>query len=475
MNIRKKQNGESVTYQVEKSIGTDIRPRRSKQDTCNTNSLRHEHHYSPARSAKVKVGVAVIIGLLGFMASGDAMTKARVVIKKKVSDFQIQTASFEDGQFFVSSEDSLALANGKQKKPKPHEATTTDPVIDPPMTPPSTSTSSSATTSPAEPVTYPTDPAPLPAPSAASSNVAAWIYPGEPACGAVSEFTDGRNIDVLKPEYYVVGTDGKLLQRTAATDGCNGYSPENAAKVKQYSNEQYATVAANAAAMSALVGTQARRSEAAATLAAFTTAVDFTGVELDFEGFHRWSSADYANYKLFLSELGNTLHAKGKKLMIDGPAFGAGDDPTAPLPFRYDEIAALPVDYIVIMAYDYQYDYGVGSAIAPNQWVKDIIAAAKQRIADTNKIVIGIPAYGYHGPMDTWNITIDTKDQSEAFSGFSTAVRDPGSFELFWERNGIHYRYADSVTIDQKRALIEAEGIKNVSVWHLGGNDWFTN
>lgn len=306
-----------------------------------------------------------------------------------------------------------------------------------------------------------------------SSSVQAWVYPGNPACAAAKEYSDGRIVHVLKPEYYAVTSTGTLTLRTTATDGCNGYSPENAASIKTYSQKQYVTVSAGQQEMSALVGSAQKRSAATTTLSTFAQTIGFSGVELDFEGFSNWTSADYANYKTFLKELGGALHGKGLRLLVDGPAIGTATEQGYYL-WKYEDFNTLPVDQIVVMTYDYQYDYGVGSAIAPNTWVKNVIRWTKSKITDIDKIVIGVPTYGYHGKTGSYALTIDTLTQSKLFPGYTTAQRDPGSYEMKWVANGTTYVYQDSTGLNMKRTLIEQEGIKNISVWHLGGNSWFS-
>ncbi len=339
-----------------------------------------------------------------------------------------------------------------------------------------TESSTAATSTSTLPTT--TTPLPAPEPETLTSSgtwkafAQAWIYPGAPACKAASEYS-GRNIAVLKPEYFTVGSDGAIVLRTVETDGCNGYSSANAADIKLNSQEQYVTVSSGRANMQKMVSSTILRSSAIKTLTTFVQQEGFTGIELDFEGYGQWSATDYQNYKYFVNELGEALHAQGKKLMIDGPAIGTATEQNY-YDWKYEDFAALPVDYILVMAYDYQYDYGAGSAISPNQWVQNIVQWTKAKIADDSKIIIGIPSYGYHGQTGGYTINIDTQTQSSSFNGFALAQRDPASHEMMWEQSGISYRYMDSEGLNKKRELIESLGIQNISVWHLGGNDWFS-
>jgi spore germination protein YaaH len=300
----------------------------------------------------------------------------------------------------------------------------------------------------------------------------AWIYPGPPGCNAANEYKDGRVIDTLKPQYYKLSASGTLIQLTTANAGCNAYSENNALEIKKYSKSQYVTVAGNLPGMDALVTSQAKMVQAVTTLKTFLDTVKFTGVEIDFEGFSQWTPQQYQGYKNFLTLLGNTLHQNGYKLMIDGPAVSAND--SSQYQWRYEDFNALPVDYIVVMEYDWQYDSGVGTPVAPFAQEKEVTRAVIGEIKDINKIVIGIPSYGYHGRIGGDSITIDTYAQSQTYPGFTTAKRDKLSGEMMFTHAGIFYDYADSQTLNLKRSLIESLGIKNISVWSLGGNQWFS-
>ncbi len=305
-----------------------------------------------------------------------------------------------------------------------------------------------------------------------NSRVMAWIYPGDPACHAPDEYKDGRVIDTLKPQYFTLDTTGVPILLTTQTNGCNAYSPENAAEIKQYSKHQYITVAGGATGFNSLLADAKKITGAVTTLQAMVKQLGFTGIEIDFESFGQWTPKQYAAYKDFLTQLGNALHADGRKLMIDGPAFT--DSSKSLYQWRYEDFNSLPVDYVVVMEYDWQFDLGAGTPVAPFAQISDVTKYVLSKISDRSKIVVGIPSYGYHGQTGTHTITLDTNQQSQQYNGYSSAKRDPASGEMMFTVGNTSYTYADSETLNAKRTLIESFGIQNVSVWHLGGNSWFT-
>lgn len=313
----------------------------------------------------------------------------------------------------------------------------------------------------------------IPAVANNGTTIMAWIYPGKTSCTVAKEYKDGRAINVLKPEYFTVGETGKLVLLTEAARGCAGYSAANAADVRANSHQQFVTISGAVDSMNALTKTAASRTSAITTLRTFVKDTGFTGVEIDFEDYGSWDATAYANYKLFLKELGTALRLDGKKLMVDVPPISSDIEQGYYL-LTYADMAALPIDYIVIMTYDYQFDQGAGSPLAPNAWVKATIQNAKAAISDTNRIVIGIPSYSYQGVAGSYNVTRKTYNDFKSLKGFSTAPRDPNSFERIFSIGKTKYVYVDTAGLDAKRALIEGEGITNISVWALGGNQWFS-
>jgi spore germination protein YaaH len=140
---------------------------------------------------------------------------------------------------------------------------------------------------------------------------------------------------------------------------------------------------------------------------------------------------------------------------------------------KYQDIADLPIDFIVVMAYDYQYDYGAGKPVAPNQWVIDTVKWAQNYIP-ADRLVIGLPAYGYYGSTGSFNISIQNSKKIQSLLGENNDFyRDPYSYEIIASKDGKTFVYQDQKSMNQKRRLIESLGVKYISIWSLGENPWF--
>ncbi len=304
-----------------------------------------------------------------------------------------------------------------------------------------------------------------------SPTVMAWIYPGEPACNATQEFSDGRHIDILKPEFFTINGGSLTLLRQAEV-GCNGYSPDFVNKIKRYSNQQFITVSsADANDMKSFLATALNDGKAITDLVDFVSKYNLTGIELNFEDFGNWDTQSYADFKKFVTELGNALHNQNKKLMIVGPPVSNRTEENWYL-WRYEDFVNLPADHMVVMGYDYQFDHGSGNPVAPLDWLSEVISWISNRYPK-DKLTIGIPSYGYEGRRGRHDISILTFEQIANKPGFDKANRDERSAEMTWRQSGIFYVYQDSISMQEKINLVKSHGINSVSIWHLGGNPWF--
>ncbi|WP_354637123.1 UTRA domain-containing protein [Kitasatospora camelliae] len=265
-----------------------------------------------------------------------------------------------------------------------------------------------------------------------------------------------------------------------------GIVPTTAAQTIEptaHSRYQYPTISGMTTAdVHALVSSRTERSAAVTRLTSLVVDAGLTGVDVDLEDYWSWSKADFDNYKTFLRRLATALHAKGKRLQVDAPAM------TEDAPFYdYAAVSATGVDELVIMAYDHQYDTEPGAAclpITPYDWLKDVTAYAQSKVPDPNRLVIGLPSYGYSAPAPcdlnavTGNIHFADMRHNPGFSADPATIerrRDPSSGEIRWTSGGVQYDYVDRVSLDRKLAVLTGLGVTKVSVWTLGGaNPWFT-
>ncbi|ORX93705.1 glycoside hydrolase [Basidiobolus meristosporus CBS 931.73] len=301
----------------------------------------------------------------------------------------------------------------------------------------------------------------------------AWMFYGAPAQNAAQTYKR-YTIDVLRTQYFNLLDDGNLqLVYEDSSDlynTQNAYSERNIAELKRFSKEQLVTISGHISGMrQAFSKLSTNSTHIIQTLVDFVNDHRLTGIDIDFENYNQWTSKDYSDYKSFVTSLGKRLHESNKKLAICGPMW-TSEEP--PFQWKYEDFVNLPIDYVTPMIYDYQWDYGGGAPICPLEWLRKWTLKMK-RIFHSDQLVIGLPSYGYTAKRGKYNIRNLTLQQIKRLDGYHGGRRDNSSAEVFKFVGDTVYVSIDRKAINAKRRVVESLGVRQISVWHLGGNDWF--
>ena len=299
----------------------------------------------------------------------------------------------------------------------------------------------------------------------------AWIYPK--AAHARKEYTDGRIIDTLKPEYATVTSDGTVRVLTVEKDGQLGLSEANAQSVKDHCKNPVFTVSCKGVeAMEALCSSPTRRASAVADIVGLAQHIGFNGVEENFEPAGDWTGKDYADFQQFTEELRKALNDRGMTLSVCVPPITALNDPANGQQLyrlKYEEISNI-CDFVVIMAYDKQYDHGNGTPVAPLGFLKEVCSWALQHIPK-EKIIIGLPLYGYHGRIGQTKLSLMNYYQATKKRGFEMAERNQDG-EMYWQIGRQYFCFQDIESINIKTRVIADAGLDHVCFWVMGNNLW---
>ncbi|SNX55102.1 S-layer homology domain-containing protein [Thermoanaerobacterium sp. RBIITD] len=194
----------------------------------------------------------------------------------------------------------------------------------------------------------------------------------------------------------------------------------------------------------------------------------YKGVNIDFENI---GYNDRQNYNQFLADLKSKLASYNLILTVAIPALTA-DRPNSSWAggFDYRAISKI-VDKVILMGYDEHWSGGESGPIASYQWIKNVAQYAISTI-DKDKIVMGLPAYGYDwSQVGTTSVTEDKViNLINTYGG--NAMWDNTSKEPYYiyYKDGIRHTvwFENSYSFKLKLDYLSSVGIDNISFWKLG-------
>ena len=176
----------------------------------------------------------------------------------------------------------------------------------------------------------------------------------------------------------------------------------------------------------------------------FVAAYQVDGVDLDWE-YPDEDSPSADHYVALMSELGDALHAQGKKLTAAVISYGKKG-------YGMKKEALDKMDWVNLMAYDDDYGPSYIKAHSPYSLaIKSLDYWTKERGVPSQKAILGLPFYskkgmGNYGP------------------DYKSLLKDGASpFDDYWKGafyNGI-------LTIEQKTRLAKERGCGGVMIWEI--------
>ena len=249
--------------------------------------------------------------------------------------------------------------------------------------------------------------------------------------------------------------------------------------------------------MAALLADPTTRSAHVATIVDFVTTGGFAGIDIDYEKFafsdgrDTWETTR-PNWVSFIEELGARLHEDGRTLAVSIPPIYDGGRTESSGFWVYDYAAiSNHVDQIRIMAYDFSVDEP--GPIAPLDFVRNSVRAAKDVVDDDSKLILGVGTYGRNWlvatagtcPADAagavTNITqgnvadliakrgvTPLRSAANGESSFAYDVVFEGSTTCTQTRQ---VNYIDALGTAERIDIARTERLGGVSLWALGFDD----
>lgn len=192
----------------------------------------------------------------------------------------------------------------------------------------------------------------------------------------------------------------------------------------------------------------------------------YDGINIDFEFI---SPDDAGNFVLFLKELKSAM---GQEKTLSVAVFGRTASDKWKSGYDYPGIGKV-ADQVVVMAYDYHYLTTDPGPIAPYWWVEKV-AAYMVSIMPREKVLLGMPTYGYD-----WGEGV--KNQSITAAKFA-AIRQKYTMREYWDEASLspYYKYSDEsghsheIWFENEKSLRAKINIQEkyqlggVSFWRVG-------
>lgn len=284
--------------------------------------------------------------------------------------------------------------------------------------------------------------------------------------GVESIEENAKYIYSISPFWYELDLEGNIVSFSGAED-------EEVIEMLDRSDIKVVPVISNEFKDEPLSSIIANSSEKATHIQAIVNlSEDYDGISLNYENLNE---SDRDNYSLFVASLAEELHKKDKTLSVHLHAKteepGTWNGPQA----QDWEALGEAADKLKIMAYDYHWSTSEAGAIAPPDWVEDVVEFAVTKIPK-EKIYLGIPLYGYdwvdeQGEGVTFKQVTSLSDMYSENISFDTSAKSP--YFSYTDKEEVFHEvwFENAQSVSYKLELAKTYDIAGVDFWRLGGED----
>jgi spore germination protein YaaH len=210
-------------------------------------------------------------------------------------------------------------------------------------------------------------------------------------------------------------------------------------------------------------------------IAAIVDLVDsngYAGIDIDYEDLHAGDRQAFTDY---VTRLAAALHAHGKLLSV--ALFAKASDAGYDQRNVAQDYAAIgrAADQVRLMGYDYHWESSPPGPIAPVTWIDSVLAYARTQIP-ADKIVLGIPMYGYdwvgnRGASVTWQQAVNLARHYHVPIGFDRSSQSP--WFRYTDASGRRHEvwFENTASVTAKLAAARAVDAGGVYLWLYGTED----
>jgi spore germination protein len=197
----------------------------------------------------------------------------------------------------------------------------------------------------------------------------------------------------------------------------------------------------------------------------------YDGINIDFEDV---PEGDRDLLTQFMQLLADRLQPKGRLVTIDVPAKTSDTTIGWAGPFDYRALGRI-CDLVILMAYDYHWSGGSPGAVSPLDWFEDVIMYSSIAIP-TNKLVIGIPFYGYDWPSGGTASGVSFQQALDIATQMNKPVRfvnGSGEYTFTYSKDGVNHEvwFQGAKSTELRLQVMQKYGLDQVAAWCIGQED----
>lgn len=303
--------------------------------------------------------------------------------------------------------------------------------------------------------------------AATPTKISAWLPYWDQVRGYQSFIDNAHLYAEVSPFWY------EMASATSIVRYPNAEAPDVISGIQSRGVQLIPTISNNfdGGRVTTMLSSAATRTVHVAALVDLVGVRGYDGLDVDYENL---APGDRDRYTAFVTELANTLHAKGKRLSVAvHPKTSEPGSWSGPQAQDYAALGRV-VDRLRVMAYDYHWATSGPGAVAPMSWVDDVARFAASQVAP-EKVQLGMPLYGYDwngnvGEGVTYDVVMARMGQYGATRQWSTTDAAPWfSYTAGGTTHTVWYEDAQSVTA--KLPIVDRHGLGGAVFWRLGGED----
>lgn len=279
---------------------------------------------------------------------------------------------------------------------------------------------------------------------------------------------NAKDIDVLMPMWYHLGSDGQITFDSSHAARVNEIIARQNPDMKVMpiiNNYDKATERWNAPEVGAMIADPAQRVILAERIVTTFASAGYEGVNVDFESF---TEADRGNLVAFMAELYPRAKAAGLEVSMDVIVMSK----------TYDHAAlAQHVDYLVPMMYDEHWKTSPAGPISSIPWFERTLQRFIQQVP-AEKVMVGLGTYSYdwstaggRAKSLTYAKAMELAGQYQ--TGIGLGAPQMNSTFSYVGPEGVTRTVwmLDAVSAFNQVSIASREGVRGYAIWRLGAED----